>query len=85
MLAKILQKYHAFIHRSSYHIITISFANSHKIAPVHLPLIGLRTESEDGRLVPLGRRVEQLGEPIVSMVMIMIMMLMLMLMVMVNP
>ena len=52
-------------------ITTISFAHSHKIAPVHLPLIGLRTESEDGRLVPLGRRVEQLGEPMVSMIMIM--------------
>ena len=57
-------------------ITTISFANSHKIAPVHLPLIGLRTESEDGRLVPLGRRVEQLGEPMVSMVMIMMMLMM---------
>ena len=68
-------------------ITTISFANSHKIAPVHLPLIGLRTESEDGRLVPLGRRVEQLGEPRVSIVMTMMLMLMLMLMVMVmvNP
>ena len=59
-------------------ITTISFANSHKIAPVHLPLIGLRTESEDGRLVPLGRRVEQLGEPMVSMVMIMIVMMLMM-------
>ena len=57
-------------------ITTISFANSHKIAPVHLPLIGLRTESEDGRLVPLGRRVEQLVEPMVSMVMIMMMLMM---------
>ena len=56
-------------------ITIISFAR-HKIAPVHLPLIGFRTESEDGRLVPLGRRVEQLGEPMVSMVMIMIMLMM---------
>ena len=53
-------------------ITIISFAR-HKIAPVHLPLIGFRTESEDGRLVPLGRRVEQLGEPMVSMVMVVIM------------
>ena len=59
-----------------YKDIMLSFANSHKIAPVHLPLIGLRTESEDGRLVPLGRRVEQLGEPMVSMVIVMMMLMM---------
>ena len=58
-------------------ITIISFAR-HKIAPVHLPLIGLRTESEDGRLVPLGRRVEQLGEPMVSMVMFVIMIMLMM-------
>ena len=60
-------------------ITIISFAR-HKIAPVHLPLIGLRTESEDGRLVPLGRRVEQLGEPMVSMVMVMIMIMIMLMM-----
>ena len=58
-------------------ITIISFAR-HKIAPVHLPLIGLRAESEDGRLVPLGRRVEQLGEPMVSMVMVVIMIMLMM-------
>ena len=58
-------------------ITIISFAR-HKIAPVHLPLIGFRTESEDGRLVPLGRRVEQLGEPMVSMVMVVIMIMLMM-------
>ena len=68
---------HVQVHITLVIITTISFAR-HKIAPVHLPLIGLRTESEDGRLVPLGRRVEQLGEPMVSMVMIMIMMMLMM-------
>ena len=66
---------HVQVHITLVIITIISFAR-HKIAPVHLPLIGLRAESEDGRLVPLGRRVEQLGEPMVSMVMIMIMLMM---------
>ena len=65
---------HVQVHITLVIITIISFAR-HKIAPVHLPLIGLRAESEDGRLVPLGRRVEQLGEPMVSMVMIMIMLM----------
>ena len=68
---------HVQVHITLVIITTISFAR-HKIAPVHLPLIGLRAESEDGRLVPLGRRVEQPGEPMVSMVMIMIMMMLMM-------
>ena len=68
---------HVQVHITLVIITIISFAR-HKIAPVHLPLIGLRAESEDGRLVPLGRRVEQLGEPMVSMVMIMIMMMLMM-------
>ena len=67
------------MHRSSYHTCHHNHhLFCHKIAPVHLPLIGLRAESEDGRLVPLGRRVEQLGEPMVSMVMVVIMIMLMM-------
>ena len=68
---------HVQVHITLVIITIISFAR-HKIAPVHLPLIGLRAESEDGRLVPLGRRVEQLGEPMVSMVMVVIMIMLMM-------